>query len=58
MSNYNFEESFQLEARVSDGKERRVEVRRWLHGGVTQLARGILPKVGEVGKRGPMTGEL
>jgi hypothetical protein len=35
---------------MSDGKERSVGVRRWLHRG-TQHARRILPKGGEVGKR-------
>jgi hypothetical protein len=51
MSQENFQKAVQFETRMSDGKERSVGVRRWLHGGGTQHARRILPKPGEVGKR-------
>jgi hypothetical protein len=51
MSQENFQEAVQFETRMSDGKDRRVGVRRWLHGKGTQQARRILPKGGEVGKR-------
>jgi hypothetical protein len=51
MSQESFPEAVQFETRVSDGKERSVGVRRWLHRRGTQHARRILPKGDEVGKR-------